>query len=124
MTTFPFFRWLRSNPLVSFFALAFFFTWSNWVPRALASRGLLNVNVPDFMFVVAGYGPAIAALIMSGVVKGRVGLRSLGKRLVHWRVGACWYFVALFLPAAQTLAAFGLHRLFGAEIPNAGPVPG
>jgi membrane protease YdiL (CAAX protease family) len=116
-------EWIGRNPLVSFFTLAFVFTWSSWVPRALASHGLTDGRVPDFMFIVAGYGPALAGIIVSWLINGRMGLVSLGRRLCHWRVGIVWYVVALFLPAAQTVAAFGLRLLFGGEIPNSSAAP-
>ncbi|MGZ8900929.1 MAG: CPBP family glutamic-type intramembrane protease, partial [Limisphaerales bacterium] len=119
----PRIKWFERNPLVCFLALAFVFTWGNWVPRALASHGLIDAKVPDFMFIVAGYGPALAAIIVTWLSHGRMGLRSLGRRLCHWRVGVHWYVVALFLPAAQTLAAFGLHLAFGGEIPTSGADP-
>lgn len=116
-------EWLRRNPLAGFFALAFTFTWGNWVPRALASHGLIDAPGPDFMMLVAGYGPALAAIILTGLAGGRTGLLCLGRRLCRWRVGLHWYAVALFLPAAQTLAALGLHLLSGGEIHRPGEAP-
>ena len=114
---------VRQYPLFSFFALAFGLTWANWVPRALVSRGLMEWKVPDFMFLVAGYGPALAAVVLTGVIAGMPGLKQLGSRLVRWRVGIHWYAVALFLPAFQVLAAMGLHLLFGGEIHKPAEVP-
>jgi CAAX protease family protein len=108
--------WPQRHPLFCFFTLAYMLTWANWVPRALASHGLIDVTVPDFMALLAGYGPAQAAIILSGVISGRAGLLRLGARLCRWRVGIRWYAVALFLPAAQAFAALGLHLSFGGEL--------
>jgi uncharacterized protein len=104
---------LRRYPLVIFFVLAFVFTWANWIPRALSSRGLLDLAVPDFLSLVAGYGPALAAIIVTSLVNGKAGLRQLYRRLVQWRVALQWYVVVLFLPATTMLTALGLHLLFG-----------
>ncbi|MBC8001588.1 MAG: CPBP family intramembrane metalloprotease [Opitutaceae bacterium] len=98
-------------------------TWANWVPRALVSHGLISLTVPDFMALVAGFGPALAAIILTGVIGGRAGLLRLGERLCRWRVSIQWYAVALFLPAAQAFAALGLHLLFGGELHKPSEVP-
>ena len=116
-------RWPRRHPLACFFTLAIMLTWANWVPRALVSHGLSDVRVPDFLAPLAGYGPALAALILTGVISGRAGLLRLGQRLCRWRVGIRWYAVALFLPAAQAFTALGLHLLFGGELHRPSEVP-
>jgi membrane protease YdiL (CAAX protease family) len=109
---------LRRYPLIIFFGLAIVFTWANWVPRALVSRGIIDLAVPDFLSLVAGYGPALAAIIVTSLVSGKAGLRQLFRRLVLWRVGIQWYVVVLFLPAATMLTALGLHLLFGGTTPS------
>lgn len=115
--------WARRHPLFCFFTLAFMLTWANWVPRALVSHGLIDATVPDFMTLIAGYGPAFAAILLSGIISGRAGLLRLGQRLCRWRVDIRWYAVALFLPAAQPLAAWGLHLLFGGDVHTPIEVP-
>jgi len=42
-------------------------------------------------------GPALAGLIVTGLVSGRAGLRDLLSRSLKWRVGAWWYAAALLL---------------------------
>jgi hypothetical protein len=42
-----------------FFFLAYLFTWSNWLPRALAARGISSYEPPEFIVFLAGYGPAL-----------------------------------------------------------------
>lgn len=115
--------WPRRHPLFCFFTLAFMLTWANWVPRALVSRGLIDVKIPDFLTLVAGYGPALAAVILTGVISGRAGLLRLCRRLCRWRVGIRWYAVALFLPVAQALTALGLYLLVGGELDRPDVVP-
>ena len=53
---------IKQYPAATFFIFAFTFTWANWAPQALVSRGLLTVQVPGFVRLVAGYGPALVAL--------------------------------------------------------------
>lgn len=48
------------------------------------------------MFVFAPLGPALAAVVVTGVLEGRSGVRRLLGRITQWRVGLHWYGVALF----------------------------
>ena len=108
--------WPRRYPLCTFFALAFLMTWAYWIPRALVSRAQIDLALPEFLAIIAGYGPALASVIVTSAVDGRSGLRKLGCGLLRWRVGIQWYVVVLFLPMAQSLGALGLHLAFGGAI--------
>lgn len=98
--------------LFLFFLLAFLFTWANWIPQALVSRGHLQIEIPRFLAFVAGYGPALAAIITIAKFNGGAGVKDLFRRLALWRVGIGWYIVALLLPLVMSLAGFGLHLIF------------
>ena len=104
---------VRRYPLVAFFTLAFGLTWANWLPQALAARGLLSITVPSFLAILAGYGPAIAAIVVTALTTGKPGLRRLVGRLTRWQVGPHWYAIALLTPLAISLTAIGLHLLTG-----------
>ncbi len=61
---------IKKYALVAFFLLAYLFTWSNWLPQALNSRGITSVEVPGFLTFVSGYGPALAAIIVVSLTSG------------------------------------------------------
>jgi membrane protease YdiL (CAAX protease family) len=105
--------------LFLFFLLAFIFTWSNWIPQALVSRGYLQIGVPKFLAFVAGYGPALAAIITIAIFNGAAGLKNFFRRLVLWKVSIVWYMVALLLPSAMSLTAFSLHMIFDSNAVSA-----
>lgn len=109
---------IKKYALVSFFALAYLFTWSNWLPQALNSRGVTSIQVPGFLTLLAGYGPALAAIIVASLAHGRQGLRELFGRLFRWRVGIQWYLIALFLPVLITLLVITLNNLTGGATPD------
>jgi membrane protease YdiL (CAAX protease family) len=88
---------IRRQPLVAFFVLAFAITWA---------------PVPVGSFMAAG--PLLAALIVTGVVDGRRGLRALWRRMIHWRVGWQWYAAALLIPLGVEFASGGLAVAVGA----------
>lgn len=106
---------IQRYPLVFFFVLAFFFTWAYWLPQAAANLGLFELRVPGFVALIAGYGPALAAVLVTGLTQGRSGLRRLLSGLARWRVGLHWYLAALLIPPSIQLAALGLHLLLAGE---------
>jgi len=92
---------LARHPLISFFVMAFAFSWIVWSPWYLSEEGvgLLPFSsplLPSFAVPVGILlGPALSGFIMTGVTEGRVGIRRLLRRIVLWRVGFRWYLIAL-----------------------------
>ena len=79
---------LARHPLISFFLLAYAFTWLAWSPWFLSEDGvgLLPYDpsgVIDFINTAAlVLGPTLSALIMTGATEGRAGTRRLLGRIV------------------------------------------
>jgi membrane protease YdiL (CAAX protease family) len=93
---------LARYPLVSFFVMAYAFTWIVISPWTLGATGagLLPVDLPapaTGLLLAAGIlaGPTLAAVIMTAATEGRTGVHRLLGRLVLWRVGLRWYLFAL-----------------------------
>lgn len=103
---------VRKHPLLVFFTLAYAFTWLRWMPEAAAGRGLVDFQTPFVLVLLAGYGPALAAILVTALASGGAGLKDLGARLVRWRVAPVWYLVALALPVLSQLAGRALFILF------------
>jgi membrane protease YdiL (CAAX protease family) len=80
--------WIRTRPLVAFFALSCLLSW--W-PAALYAVHLSPV--PN-----AGFGPFLAALIVLGVTEGRAGIGRLLRSMIAWRVRPLAYAAAIGLP--------------------------
>ena len=101
---------LARHPLVSYFLIAFAFTWT-LLFSVLLSRdglGLLPYSVSPAMarliVPAALLGPSVAAVIVTGATEGWAGVGSLLRRIVRWRVGFRWYlFVLVGLPAVMVL---------------------
>jgi membrane protease YdiL (CAAX protease family) len=88
---------IRRHPLVAFFVLAFAITWA---------------PIPFGIFMAAG--PLLAAIVITAVVDGRVGLRELGSRMIRWRVDWQWYAAAILTPLAVVFGTGGLNVALGA----------
>lgn len=101
---------IKGHPLWSYFAVTFLLSWGCIVLAVWAYTGGLAPTPEEFQrtvpFTVPAmlFGPAVASLLLTGVVSGRAGYRELGSRLLRWRVGGRWYALAL-LVAPVTMAA-------------------
>lgn len=100
---------VRRHPLGAFYPLAFALSWGYWVPDALA--GGHRSHFPGLL------GAAIAATIITGLTRGRAGLRQLRSRLLRWRVPARWYLAAA-APLLVAVAAAAILELAGAGLPG------
>jgi membrane protease YdiL (CAAX protease family) len=96
---------IRSYPLVAYSVLAFAFS--------LALALLLNVSL--VFGLVALFGPAAAAVIVSRVWRGRTGVAELWAVTRRWRVHPGWYAAAVALPAA----GFALGHVLFVAVGNA-----
>jgi membrane protease YdiL (CAAX protease family) len=100
---------VRRHPLGAFYLLTFALSWGYWVPNALAGGHLSHF--PGLL------GPAIAAIAITGLTRGRAGLRDLGSRMLRWRVPARWYLAAA-APLLVAVAAAAILQLAGAGFPG------
>jgi len=75
-------------PLVSYYLLTLIL--SGIIFALLFAAGLV-----EGLFFLATFGPGLAAILVSLLVGGGVGVRKLLGRLLIWRVGIQWWLVAL-----------------------------
>ena len=108
---------IKRYPLVTYFVLAYALAWI-LIP--------LVVSVSVVFGLVALFGPAIAAIIVTGVVNGRLGVKQLLRRVVQGPAGLKWIVVALGLPLLVSGMVVVLNAaLLGkpiAIVPNEAPV--
>jgi len=109
---------VNKYPLAVFFLLVFGLTWPFMIVDALGSHDVLSFRLPIPLMIVMGYMPTLAAVIITGMTKGREGVRALFRKLLIAKVGLRWYALAIFGYAAVCAGAIGLSNLFGeASIP-------
>jgi len=113
------------------FALILAFTWPFLIVDLLDSRGMLPFRVPVALWLVMGYMPTLAAVIITRWTQGREGVRALFKKLLIARVGLWWYLFAIFGLAGTAITAIVLANIFGGtpdvpiiptEVAAAGPI--
>ena len=100
--------WTRQHCLVVFLGLAFALSWWVW------PLYVLDLSPTPFF----ACGPLVAALVVIGITEGRSGYRTLGARMIRWRVGWHWWIVALGMPLAVLVVATLVNiTIWGAPAP-------
>lgn len=87
--------WLQRNSLLGYFILAYAISWSIGIPLALIAQGKVDWKIPSYIHYFYAYGPMLAALIMTGLTKGKAGIADIFKRLTNWRMSPLWWLIAI-----------------------------
>jgi uncharacterized protein len=98
---------IKRHPLITFFMLTFALSWWPWP--------LFIVHL--FPFPLLPTGPALAALIITGIIGGWAGTKALLLRLAQWRARPRWYAVVLLVPVVIWGPTVMLNVLLGAPVP-------
>jgi uncharacterized protein len=100
---------LARHPLVSYFLIAFGFSWLMFLPGPLMYYGVISLRDDAVRsLAIAGLlGPILSGFIMTALTEGRPGIARLLRRMVCWRVAIRWYaFAFIGLPVTMVLATF------------------
>jgi membrane protease YdiL (CAAX protease family) len=90
---------IQRHSLVTYFVLAYAFTWT-----------LVALNGVSMVFsLLALFGPALAAILVTWAIEGRAGVGTLLRRVVQWREGVVWYAAAVGIPFLVVMAAMAVH---------------
>lgn len=105
---------VRNHPLLSFVILAFSITWigSSIYHFSFQER---YIELPAIFALLSSfiwyYGPCLAALIVSRITKGSLGIRHLFQKMIQWRVKWSSYLFIILYPVALHLFVVGLDYL-------------
>ena len=100
-------------PLSIFFLLVFGLTWPFMIVDGLGSHEILPFRLPLPLMLLMGYMPTLAAVIVTGMTKGKAGILELFKKLLIAKVGLRWIVFAIFGYALVCAGAIGLANLSG-----------
>lgn len=90
---------VRRRPLFFYFLIAYAITWIVMIPYTLSTWGVIAGDW-SAAFILHTFGPALAAIIVTGMIEGRRGLLELRDRMRRWRVGWRWLlFIFVAVPA-------------------------
>ena len=98
--------WVRKHELLSYFLLAFVFSWAFGVPLALSVAGVIG-PLPLWLHYLTAYGPFISALVVTFIISGGKGLKAFIQNIFKWKLRFGWLILA-FSP----VLIFGIINLF------------
>ncbi|MBI5963205.1 MAG: CPBP family intramembrane metalloprotease [Chloroflexi bacterium] len=100
---------IKQKPFLFFLLFTFVFSWIT---------GFSSVIVPgkfEGLAFLSGFGPAVGALIVVGIVEGSDGIKKLIQSLFQWKIRIVWYFVVLLGPALTMAIAVLFYNMFARE---------
>ena len=117
---------LQRYPVVAFCVLAYAWTWAcfggaHQALTLMAQDRAGEAGLSVVIVLLAPFGPTFSALLMTGLLEGRAGLRDLWRRLRLWRVSVGYYAFVLCWLALAKLAGAAIVALAGSgiyEMPN------
>lgn len=104
---------LRRHSLIIGIALMYAFTWSVHLSRA----GVLPVQFPSVIYMLGGWGFALAAILMTWITLGAEAVIALLKRFLIWRLDWKWYASLLIIPLTYLLG-IAAHALVTGSAPD------
>jgi uncharacterized protein len=111
--------WIMRHPLATYLVLVFAIAWLFWVPLALLYDGgsdLQSLRGSPLVIVLQTLGvtaPLISAIVVTGLTRGKRGVRRLLGGLKRWRVGLWWYAAACLLIPVLTVLGIGVRSALG-----------
>ena len=111
---------MKQYPAASFFVLAFAISWVLWVPLVLYIKFVLPADQEPgglmLLMLLGTFAPTVAAIMMTGILEGKPGVKKLLAKLLIWRVGFRWWLAAFLLAPVATFAAIGIYVLLGGTV--------
>lgn len=105
----------RTVSLLFFFIAVFVVTWIVWIPRALASQGLIDSDLALTVGQGWTYAPALTAIAFLALTGGRKYLTELRRSLLLWRIGWRWYAAIVVIPLGIALSTAVIYKFMGGQ---------
>lgn len=100
--------------ILVFFAFACLLSWIFWIPLALSRQGLVQLQLPMYLYFAGAFGPMIAALIVTQLFKISRG-RDLLMNIFSMPRNLLWVIAATAIPLGIYLVAAGVAYLLSAK---------
>ena len=96
---------IRKHPLFFYFLLAYAITWILLIPYTLSAWGIIQGDW-TVAFILHTFGPALAAIALTGIIEGKTGLQGLRDRVRQWRIG--WQWLLFIFAVIPTMLMLGV----------------
>jgi len=97
--------------------LSFFVCWGPLalfqIPAVSFVRGIVGPAWAVALYLLGGFTPSLAALLLTWKQGGTAGLRRIGRRIVMFNIGWRWYLAAVTVVVLGTSGQLAIHSLLG-----------
>lgn len=105
---------LQRHPVAMYFSLVLFISYGSFLivvgPRLLHGGTEQPSDAESILFPIIDLGVLLTVLVLTGILDGGKGLRTIFSRLGRWRANGLWYAVALLVPPALILVVLTIFR--------------
>lgn len=113
-------RWIKAHDLLTYFVLAFLFTYAAWSVTLLSpveNDPDRMTDLPSLFQFLGMWGPGLAGILVTALTRGRAGLKELFRRVLLWRAPLRWYlFILLLWPIVLILRDFLIAGITGQTV--------
>ncbi len=95
-----------------YFLLTFLISWILWSPLYFSKE------VNEFWVLPGAWGPSIAAIILTLINNGKIGIKKLFGKLLIWKVHFKYYFFAIFGILIIGLLSIMIYKIAGGKLPD------
>ncbi|NWG15302.1 MAG: CPBP family intramembrane metalloprotease [Chloroflexi bacterium] len=107
---------IKRRPTTAYFALAFLFSWL--LAFLMLARYNGQLDLPAWLHYLVAWGPAAAAVVVTGLSGGRAGLGDLARRLTRWQIGWTNALLAVGSPLLLLALAVLVSWAVGGQMPD------
>ena len=108
-------NYVKRFQLPLFFLLCLIISWAIWIPQAITK--LSDPQTPiaggSPLNILAVWAPALSAILLLRMLKGKGGPQTLFRLIRRWRVGIQWYLFILLYPAVIWFLARAIDIVLG-----------
>lgn len=113
---------IQSYPITAFITVTILYSWTLWLLMILSSKGLIPFKFPTNF--LGSFGPAVGALIVTGIIQGKTGLKNILMSLINWKTSAWSYLFAIFFIIIVYIITAGITYLIDPPLLKLGKLPG
>jgi hypothetical protein len=113
---------IQSNPIASFIVITLLYSWTLWLLMILSNKGILPFKFPTNF--LGSFGPAVGALIVTGIIQGKTGLKNILKSLINWKTPVWTYLFAIFFIIVVYIFTTGIVYLIDPTLLKLQKLPG
>lgn len=106
----------RRRPLVTYFVLAFVFSWLVTLLMIVRYNG--QSDIPGWLHYLVAWGPALSALVVTAITEGWAGIGQLLGRLFRWRLSLADWLLAVGTPLLLLAVAVLISRIVNNTMPD------